>query len=184
MRAGLLEVAMSNCSDFQGWDNFTSDGRRDTLETLINDTLQSEGYEPVNVEVGDLGGYDDDGGGTWAETYQDDDGTITITVDSEHLDKADVQDMVDTSFHEAEHAKQYQDGQDYGPVDEIDAWDAGSAGGVEWEEDCRPDPESSSNGGDDGGDGFGDEPPDLGSVPITPDGIDFDWDRIGAGWSL
>ena len=167
----------------KNWDSYTPDGRLDALRDDINEHLQSEGYDPVNVEVGDLGGYDEDGNGTWAETSQNEDGSVTVTFDEDHLNNEDVEDLVDTSYHEAEHAKQYFDGEDYGELSEMSAWDAGSAASADYRDKCK-DPESSSDDGDDD-----DEPPlplpPLEQIPDSPpDGIEFDLEHMGDDWTL
>jgi hypothetical protein len=144
-----------NCEDFDDWDNRTADERLAALEMMINEKLIEEGYDVVVVEVGDL----DD---AWAETDWD---GHTVTIDGESLENGDVRDMVDTANHEAEHARQGQDGYwDDGNEDmwEDDAWDEGFAAMLEFEEECQPDPESSSE----------------------DEGIEFDWEGMGAGWEI
>lgn len=147
-----------NCDDFDDWDNRTPDEKLDALRNLINDQLAEQGYDPVDVGEGELPD-------EWAET--DEDGH-RVTFDKESLEEGDLRDLVDTANHEAEHARQFQDGDwpDWGndedPIAEDLAWAEGFVGMLEFEEQCQPDPESGV-----GGDDYG---------------VEFDLDNIGAGW--
>lgn len=172
---------MSNCDDFADWDNKTIGERADALEVLINDSLAEEGYDPVNVEIDDLGG------DTRAETP---DGN-TVVFNADDLANGNADESVNDAFHEAEHARQWQDGDldwyadgdgslDGDPLaQQDDAYAAGDAGQAEWEDECDPDPESSSDDGAGGGGGD----LDLELVPIPPDGVEIDWDHLGEGWT-
>lgn len=130
---------MATCTDLQNWGSFTRDGRRAALEQLINDKLQSEGYDPVNVTLDNLPT-------NVAETSPpDDNGKITITLDNDYLDQANAQDAVDTAVHEADHVKQWQDEDEQEAADPL-VWKtdedkadaAGTVGGIQWGEECQP----------------------------------------------
>lgn len=104
------------------WDDLTMQERMEGLTEVINDTLSDAGYAEVDVGVDDLSGESASG--------HFDSSDNSIELDSDHVMNGDPADVLDTAFHEAAHAMEFQDG-DYDTLSDEEKADYNDMVGIE-----------------------------------------------------
>lgn len=104
---------MSTCDKIKNWNNLTSDEKLEILETIAKDYLKKHGIsDDVNVKEGDL--QNTKQVGNW------DNNNDKITIDKKHLENDCLKKVLDTTFHETEHAIKDKTGGHEVPIDEED----------------------------------------------------------------